>query len=260
MVLQLNNIQKSFRRPNGSPVKAVDGVSLSIAQGETVGLIGESGSGKSTIGKLALGLIAPDEGQIIFDGRYLNELTQYELRKVRADLQVVFQEPFESLSPRMRIGAILEEPLIIHRKLSKAERGAQVDAMLVRVGLDASFAGRYPRQLSGGQQQRVGIARALMTKPKMIILDEPTASLDLSVRALILNLLSELQREFGFSYLFISHDISSIRHLCSRIAVMYLGKIVESGPADRVIEHPEHDYTRMLMSATLSPDPNAARA
>ena len=255
-LVKIEDLQKHFQRRGGPVVRAVNGVSFSVDEGESLGLIGESGSGKSTVGKLVLGLLTPNAGHVAFDGQDLAALGPKQLRQLRSQLQVIFQEPLESLDPRMRIGAIIEEPLIIHRRdLTQAQRKESVHKMLALVGLDAMHASRYPGELSGGQQQRVGIARAIVTRPRFVVLDEPTSSLDLSVRASILELLGSLQRELGLSYLFISHDIATVRHFCARTAVMYLGQIVEIGATEKVLVTPRHPYTRALLSATLSPDP-----
>jgi len=257
-LLELEGVSKQFHARGGKGiVRAVSNVSLKINAGETVALIGESGSGKSTLGRLVLRLLEPDEGAVRFDGVDLTQLSVKEMREMRSKLQVVFQEPFESLNPRMSIGDIVGEPLIIHdRGLSSDARKHRVRETLERVGLSPDSSTRLPGQLSGGQQQRVGIARAIITNPKLIVLDEPTSSLDLSVRAQILSLLSDLQRELGLAYLFISHDISTVEYVSQRIAVMYLGEILESGPVAEVIKDPRHPYTRALLSSRLSTDPN----
>ena len=256
-LLALNNVFKSFRRGDGTQtVYAVNGVSIEVEAGEAVGLIGESGSGKSTIARLATGLLRPDAGAVTFGGREFATLSARELRSQRADLQIVFQEPLESLDPRMSVFAIVEEPLVIHRpKLSRIERRRLVSSTLEQVGLDLAFMHRYPRNLSGGQQQRVGIARAIVTHPRFVVLDEPVSSLDLSVRALILNLLKKLQAELGLAYLFISHDINTVRFFCSRTAVIYHGCVMEIGPTSRLITVPGHPYTKALLSAQLAVDP-----
>lgn len=256
-LLEIEGVTKHFHARGGKGiVRAVNDVSLKIDAGETVALIGESGSGKSTLGRLVLRLLEPDSGAVRFEGIDLTQLSVKEMREVRAKLQVVFQEPFESLNPRMSIGDIVGEPLIIHEKGLKADaRDQRVRETLERVGLPVDSATRLPGQLSGGQQQRVGIARAIITNPKLIVLDEPTSSLDLSVRAQILTLLADLQRELGLAYLFISHDISTVEYVSQRIAVMYLGEILEAGPVSDVIRDPRHPYTRALLSSRLSTDP-----
>lgn len=258
-LLRLENVHKRYQRGNGPVVRAVDGVSLHLEQGETLALIGESGSGKSTIGRIALGLIEATEGLVEFEGRRLDTLSREELRRLRPRMQIVFQEPLQSLNPRRTVGDTVTEPLVIHRlAATRAERTEQLRQTMDQVGLPFELANRYPRALSGGQQQRVGIARAIVTRPSLIVLDEPTSSLDLSVRAQILNLLDGLRETHGLSYLFISHDIATVRYISQRVAVMYLGRIVELGPVDEVMERPAHPYTRALLSATLSPDPRVS--
>jgi|AntAceMinimDraft_1070359.scaffolds.fasta_scaffold00268_16 oligopeptide/dipeptide ABC transporter ATP-binding protein len=256
-LLEIEGVTKHFHARGGKGVvRAVNQVSFSIDEGETVALIGESGSGKSTLGRLVLRLLDPDQGSVWFEGTDLTKLNVKEMREVRARLQVVFQEPYESLNPRMSIGDIIGEPLIVHNRTMKStEREQRVRETLERVGLPQEAALRLPGQLSGGQQQRVGIARAIITNPKLIVLDEPTSSLDLSVRAQILMLLADLQRELGLAYLFISHDISTVEYVSQRIAVMYLGEILETGPVSEVIRDPRHPYTRALLSSRLSTDP-----
>ncbi len=257
-IVRLDDVTKTFQTPGGL-VHAVNGVSLEIARGETVALIGESGSGKSTLGRLLLGLYAPDAGTIEFDGRDLTRLDARELRAVRSELTVVFQEPDESLNPRMTIGQNIAEPLRIHQpKMDRAERRERVAAALDAVSLPRESAGRYPGQLSGGQQQRVGIARAIVTDPKFVVLDEPTSSLDLSVRSQVLSLLQELQERLDLSFLFITHDIHTVGYVSDRIAVMYLGQVVETGPTDQVFADPKHPYTLALLASTLSPDPGVS--
>jgi oligopeptide/dipeptide ABC transporter ATP-binding protein len=254
-LVRLEGVTKQFNTPGGI-VNAVNGVSLDVEPGETVAVIGESGSGKSTLGRLILGLQQPNAGKIEFEGRDLSKLNQSELRAVRSKLTVVFQEPDESLNPRMTIGQNIAEPLKIHHpEMSKAQRQAQVRESLAAVSLPAEIADRNPRQLSGGQQQRVGIARAIVTNPSFVVLDEPTSSLDLSVRSQILTLLAELQQRLQLSFLFITHDIHTVGYVSNRIAVMYLGVIVETGPTQEVFANPKHPYTLALLSSTLSPDP-----
>jgi oligopeptide/dipeptide ABC transporter ATP-binding protein len=256
-LLEIDGVTKHFHARGGKGiVRAVNNVSLTIDEGETVALIGESGSGKSTLGRLVLRLLEPDEGAVRFQGVDLTQLDVKDMREVRSKLQVVFQEPFESLNPRMSVGDIVTEPLIIHEKnLSSIQREHKVRETLDRVGLAQESITRLPGQLSGGQQQRVGIARAIITNPRLIVLDEPTSSLDLSVRAQILSLLADLQRELGLAYLFISHDISTVEYVSQRIAVMYLGEIMEAGPVSDVIKDPRHRYTRALLSSRLSTNP-----
>jgi oligopeptide/dipeptide ABC transporter ATP-binding protein len=259
-LVRVEKVSKTFRRGSGPIVYAVNEVSLAIEPGETVALIGESGSGKSTLARLVLRLHEPDSGTIEFDGRDLSALRSKELRALRALATIVFQEPYESLNPRQSVGRTIEEPLVIHRgDMSAAQRRRQVVETLDVVALNETFYDRYPHQLSGGQQQRVGVARAIVTRPKLIVLDEPTSSLDLSVRAQILMLLADLQKEFGLAYLFVSHDIHTVEYVSDRICVMYLGRIVESGPATEVIRDPRHPYTRALLSSTLSADPSVKK-
>ncbi len=231
-------------------VRAVDGVSLDIQEGETLGLVGESGSGKSTLGRLILRLIEPTSGTICFDGDELTNASQHELRRRRRDMQIIFQDPFGSLDPRMRVEDVIAEPLIIHERMGRAGRRARVGELLNAVGLDPSAAQRFPHEFSGGQRKRIGIARALTLRPRFIVADEPVSALDVSVGAQIVNLLAQLQREFGLTYLFISHSMPVVRYLATRIAVMYGGKLLELGPTEQITHQPAHAYTQSLLQAT----------
>ena len=234
----------------GGEVRAVDDVSLDIEEGETLGLVGESGSGKSTLGRLILRLIEPTSGSISFNGRNILKASSAELRGLRGDMQIIFQDPFGSLDPRFRVEDVLAEPLIIHERLTRDARRARVAELLRAVGMDESAMPRYPHEFSGGQRQRIGIARALALRPKFIVADEPVSALDVSVGAQIVNLLQSLQREFGLTYLFISHSMPVVRYLSTRIAVMYRGKIVEVGTGAEITSHPQSDYTKSLLAAT----------
>jgi ABC-type oligopeptide transport system ATPase subunit len=235
----------------GSEVRAVDGVSLDIHAGETLGLVGESGSGKSTLGRLILRLIEPTSGDIRFEDRNLLAASSGEMRRLRRDMQIIFQDPFASLDPRFRVEDIVAEPLVIHGSRNEKDRiRPRVAELLRAVGLDESILRRFPHEFSGGQRQRIGIARALALRPKFIVADEPVSALDVSVGAQIVNLLAQLQRDFGLTYLFISHSMPVVRYLSTRIAVMYRGKIVEIGSSAQITESPQHPYTRSLLEAT----------
>jgi peptide/nickel transport system ATP-binding protein len=240
-------------------VRAVDGVSFSVAKSETLGLVGESGSGKSTLSRTVLQLLAPTSGSVRFEGREIGGLSRREMRPLRAEMQMVFQDPYASLNPRKRIGQIVGEPLRLQGRASGAELRNQVQELLERVGLSPAHYQRYPHEFSGGQRQRIGIARALALRPKLIVADEPVSALDVSIRAQILELLADLQDDFGLTYLFVAHDIGVVRHVSDRIAVMHEGKIVEQGPADRVCERPVDPYTKELLAAVPVPDPRESR-
>ena len=243
-----------FRRHIGS-VRAVDGVSLSLRQGEILGLVGESGCGKSTLGRSILQLIPPTEGTVILAGRNLTALRGEQLRHARADFQMIFQDPYATLNPRMTVFSTLAEAICSHKPVPKAELPARVSALMKKVGLAPRFLKKYPHEFSGGQRQRIAIARALAVEPKLIVADEPVSALDVSIQAQIINLLGTLSREMQLTLVFISHDLSVVRHISDRIAVMYLGRIVELGPAARVFERPLHPYTKALVSAVPIPDP-----
>jgi oligopeptide/dipeptide ABC transporter ATP-binding protein len=253
-LLEIKHLKKYFPVRTGllgreKFVHAVDNVSLSIKDGECFGLVGESGCGKSTLSRTILRSLSPTEGTVTFLNKDLFKLNKIEQKESRKDIQMVFQDPYWSMNPKMKIGAIIEEPMITHLKLSRQERETEAKRLLFEVGLSPDFYNRYPHQLSGGQRQRIGIARAIALDPKLIILDEPTSALDMSVQAQILNLLKDLQKSKGFTYLFISHDLSVIKHMCTRVAVMYLGEIVEMGNADQIFKRPAHPYTRLLFKS-----------
>ncbi len=247
-----------FMKQTGA-VKAVDGVSLQLGVGETLGLVGESGCGKSTLGKALVRLLSPTSGKIVYAGRDITHLCQGQLRPLRRDFQMIFQDPAESLDARMSVRSLIEEPFIIHGMGNRAERKKWVDDLLETVGLSASSAERYSFEFSGGQRQRIGIARALALKPKWLVCDEPVSALDVSVQSQILNLLVDLQKEFGLSYLFIAHDLSVVKHVSDRVAVMYLGKIVELADSEAIYRNPRHAYTKALLSAVPVADPRMKR-
>jgi len=236
-------------------IKAVDGLDFVIRRGETLGLVGESGCGKSTTGRTILQLYRPTAGQVLFDGTDLTKLRGEALRRMRRRMQMIFQDPYASLNPRMTVGDIIGEPLEVHHILQGKERRERVQELLAVVGLNPYFVNRYPHEFSGGQRQRIGVARALAVQPDFIVCDEPISALDVSIQAQIINLLEELQGQFGLTYLFIAHDLSVVRHISDRVAVMYLGKIVELTTRDELYSHPLHPYTKALLSAVPIPDP-----
>lgn len=251
-------IHAGLLRRRVGEVKAVDGVSFDVMEGETLGLVGESGCGKSTCGRAVLRLYDITDGSVSIDGREIGQTAQSALRTMRPTMQMVFQDPQASLNPRMSVEAIIREPLDEHTTLSDAEKREKVAELMDAVGLNRRFAKRYPHSFSGGQRQRIGIARALALNPKFIVCDEPIAALDVSVQAQVVNLLEDLQEQFGLTYLFISHDLSMVRHIATRVAVMYLGKIVELAPREAIYADPMHPYTQSLLSAVPEPDPALA--
>ncbi|KAF0820492.1 MULTISPECIES: ABC transporter ATP-binding protein [unclassified Cytobacillus] len=261
VLLEVNQLKKYFPVTGGlfgrkqGDVKAVDDISFFVNKGETLGLVGESGCGKSTTGRMLMRLIEPTEGKVVFDGKELTSLNSAEMRKMRKEMQMVFQDPFASLNPRHTVEQILEEPLIVHGIGNKEERKQRVKEMLEVVGLSSYHAKRYPHQFSGGQRQRIGIARALMTKPKLIIADEPVSALDVSIQSQVLNLLEDLQKEFQLTYIFIAHDLGVVKHISDRVGVMYLGRLVEITTSDQLYDKPLHPYTKALLGAVPIPDP-----
>jgi len=260
-ILAIENLRMHFPVKGGvfrqavASCKAVDGISLTIEPGETLGLVGESGCGKSTLGKTVARLYEPTEGRIHFEGTDLAPFSRGQLRPYRREIQMIFQDPYESLNPRHTIGTIVEEPFVVQKMGTREERRQWVSDLLRKVGLNEPAAQRYPFEFSGGQRQRIGIARALALKPKLLICDEPVSALDVSIQSQVLNLLMELQREMGLSYLFISHDLAVVKHISDRIAVMYLGRIVEMAPAEEIYSNPIHPYTKALISAIPVADP-----
>jgi oligopeptide transport system ATP-binding protein len=261
-LLEVGDLNKHFPIKRGfvversvGEVRAVDGVSFEIEEGETLGLVGESGSGKSTTGYCVLQLLRPTSGSVRFMGRELTELGREEIRRMRREMQIIFQDPYSSLDPRMTVGDIVAEPLQVHGMGTRRERRASVRELLDVVGFNPEFTNRYPHEFSGGQRQRIGIARALALNPKLIVCDEPVSALDVSIQAQILNLLKDLQRDFKLTYLFIAHDLAVVRSMSDRIAVMNGGKIIEYGPAEEVYTQPREDYTKALLAAVPVPDP-----
>jgi oligopeptide/dipeptide ABC transporter ATP-binding protein len=258
-LLSVDRLVKRFPVKGGS-VWAVSGASFAVGRGETLGLVGESGSGKTTVGRCVLRLVEPDAGTIVFKGDDITHIGDAALRRLRPKMQMVFQHPFRSLDPRMSVEAIIAEPLLLEGRLSRKQIRQKIVDVLLQVRLDESYLHLYPHQLSTGEQQRVGIGRAIATDPDFIVLDEPVSALDITIRGEILRLLKSLQNDFGFSYLYISHDLSSVEHLCHRVAVMYLSAIVETGSVEEIFHRPKHPYTKALLASYLPPDPFAARS
>ena len=264
-LIEIKDLKKTFSIATGLfsrklKLTALENINFSVRRGETLGIVGESGCGKSTLGRCILQLINPDEGQVLWLGQDLTKVPAEEMRKRRADLQIIFQDPLASLNPRMTVGEIIEDPLkTLKPEFNKAERRARVLKMMEAVGLLPEMINRYPHEFSGGQAQRIGIARALITEPKLIVCDEPVSALDVSIQAQILNLLSELKDEFGLTLIFISHNLSVVRHVSDRILVLYLGRIVELATGDEIYNDPKHPYTRALLTAVPIPDPKLAR-
>jgi ABC-type oligopeptide transport system ATPase subunit len=274
-ILEVKNLNVRFPVFGGvllrrtGEVRAVDGVSFTLDQGETLGLVGESGSGKTTVGRSIVNILRAMSYKVEISGEILYHhpsaivdlanLSRHQMRPYRADIQMIFQDPYSSLNPRMSVGQIVEEPLKIHTRQSPGERKDRVRWLMEKVGLSPEYVHRYPHEFSGGQRQRIGIARALTTNPKIVIADEPVSALDVSIQAQVVNLMQDLQQEFGLSYIFIAHDLSVVRHISDRIAVMYKGQIVELGEAEQIYRHPTHSYSRELLAAVPRPDPDRRR-
>jgi oligopeptide/dipeptide ABC transporter ATP-binding protein len=264
-LLQVQDLHKHYALRGGvlgrtmGVLRAVAGVSFEVLPGQTLGLVGESGCGKSTLGRTLMRLEEPDGGRVLFEGRDLANAKGAELFALRRQIQMVFQDPYSSLNPRMTVGEIVREPLLVHRMGSKAEQVERVRSLLQTVGLAPEVMERYPNEFSGGQRQRIGVARALALEPRLVIADEPVSALDVSVQSAVLNLMVKLQREMGLTYIFISHDLSVVQHVSDSVAVMYLGRIVEMGPTERIFEQPSHPYTRALLAAVPNIDPRQRR-
>lgn len=265
IILKVNDLYKHFPIKEGifsrvvNHVKAIDGVSFEVKRGETLGIVGESGCGKSTTGRAILRLIEATKGEVIFNGKNIYDISSDDLRKLRKEMQIVFQDPFASLNPRMKVGELIEEPLKLHGIGTKEERINKVNKIINVVGLNEYHLKKYPHEFSGGQRQRICIARALILNPKFIICDEPVSALDVSIQSQIINLLKDLQKEFDLTYMFISHDLSVVKHISDRVGVMYLGKMVELAPVDEIFNNPKHPYTKALLSAIPIPDPEVKR-
>jgi oligopeptide/dipeptide ABC transporter ATP-binding protein len=264
-LLELVDVRKEFPihasslwRPQRLALTAVDGVSLSVRPGETLGLVGETGCGKSTLARCMTRLHEVTSGEVWFDGREIGRANRRELRAMRREMQMVFQDPYGSLNPRRRVGSIIGDPFAIHRTATRRERKGKVQELMERVGLNPEHYNRFPAEFSGGQRQRIGVARALALRPRLIVCDEPVSALDVSIQAQVINLLDDLQQDFGLTYVFISHDLSVVRHVSDRIAVMYLGKIVEIAESEQIFDHTRHPYTKALLSVIPVPDPDAA--
>ncbi|MGL6130513.1 MAG: ABC transporter ATP-binding protein [Fusobacteriaceae bacterium] len=256
IILEIKNLKKHFHVDEGSVLKAVDGVSFTIKKGETLGLVGESGCGKTTCGRTLLGLYDATEGEIIFKGKKINDVNGRERKNLRKEMQIIFQDPYASLNPRMTVGDIIAEGIDIFQLYKGKARTARIQELLKLVGLNKEHASRFPHEFSGGQRQRIGIARALAIDPEFIVCDEPISALDVSIQAQIVNLLIKLQREMGLTYLFIAHDLSMVKHISDKVGVMYLGKLVEIGSGEELFNNPKHPYTKALMSAIPVPDPD----
>jgi oligopeptide/dipeptide ABC transporter ATP-binding protein len=267
VLVRVDNLVKHFPVKGGglisrtvAQVQAVDGVSLTIGRGQTVGLVGETGCGKSTLARCVAGLIPATAGKVTFEGKDITNLPRRQMQPFRREIQMIFQDPYGSLNPRRRVGSIIGDPFAVHKTASGAQRKKAVQELMERVGLNPEHFNRYPAEFSGGQRQRIGVARALALRPKLIICDEPVSALDVSIQAQVLNLLADLQQDFGLSYLFIAHDLEVVRHVSDSVIVMYLGRIAEAGPKDPVYDAPRHPYTNALLSAAPAADPEAAAA